>query len=665
MLSGRRAFQGDTRVATLSAILHSEPPGLRAIAPGLPREIETIVARCLRKDLDRRIQHMRDLKLALQELLEEGESGSSSAVPLGKASSRRRALIAGLTAGLVIAAIAWFRNTRGDSAPAARTLPVTSYPGIEVQPALSPDGKQVAFVWDGGTPGQFDVYVKLVDAGTPLRLTNHPGLHSGPAWSPDGRYIAFARVSETDGGIFVVPALGGQERKLADVPRSGAPQLAWSRDGKWLAIAGSDMRHGPVGLSSLSVETGQRRTLTAPSARTGLAAESSPAFSPEGRTLAFIRYRGPATGDIFTVAFLPDGTLAGEPKRLTFDERAIAGLDWTPDGRNLVFSSNRDGARHLWRISYMGGLPERLVMGEDVYELSIARHPAGGVSRLVYSRGTFDTNVWRMAASGDSAPVRLIASTQDDYHAQYSPDGKRIAFASKRSGSEEIWVSAADGSNPAQLTFGGGPANRCPRWSPDSRWIAYDSRINGDADIYVIDAAGGSPRRLTYEASDEVRPSWSRDGRRIYFASNRKGGWQIWSAPAEGGSATQVTQKGGREAFESIDGRYLYYAKATQPGIWKAPVGGGEEARVCEHVSFGNWTLGQQGVYVVRTNTAVPEMYFLDFATGRERRIAEFSNQMRWSRYGPNLSLSPDGRWLLYGLPDLVESDIRMVENFR
>ena len=663
MLTGRRAFQGDTKVSTLSTILHSEPPALRGILPDLPREIETIVARCLRKDLDRRIQHMRDLKLALQELQEEVESGSSSAVPLRKASSRRRAVIAGSIAVLGIVALAWFGLTRKGVAPGARTVPVTSYPGMELQPALSPDGKQVAFIWDGGTPGQLDVYVKLVDAGTPLRLTSHAGLHSGPAWSPDGRYVAFARLSARDGGIFMIPALGGQERRVGEAHKSGAPQLAWSPDGKWLAIAGSDVRSGPVGLSSLSMETGQRRSLISTSPKMGV--EASPTFSPDGRTLAFIRYRGPATGDIFTVAFMPDGTVAGQPKRLTFDDRAIAGLDWTPDGRGLVFSSNRDGARHLWRIPQMGGVPERLAAGEDVYDVSIARHNAAGISRLVYSRGTFDTNVWRMPTAGDGAPVRLIASTQDDYHAQYSPDGKRIAFASKRSGSEEIWVSAADGSNPAQLTFGGGPPHGCPRWSPDNRWIVYDSRMSGDGDIYLIDAAGGSPRRLTNESSDEVRPSWSRDGRRIYFASNRKDGWQIWSAPAAGGPATQVTRKGGREAFESGDGRYLYYAKATEPGIWKAPIDGGEETPVCEQVWFGNWTLVEKGIYVLRTNTPVPEMDFLDFATGREHRIAEFSSQMRWSRYGPNLSVSPDGRWILYGLPDLVESDIMMVENFR
>src|SRR5262249_24878949 len=155
---------------------------------------------------------------------------------------------------------------------------------------------------------------------------------------------------------------------------------------------------------------------------------------------------------------------------------------------------------------------------------------------------------------------------------QYSPDGERIVFASSRSGTSEIWVCDREGQNSIQLTSMNGPATGTPHWSPDSRHIAIDSRPGGNPDIYVIGLEVGTPRRLTSDPSQEVVPSWSRDGRWIYFASNRTGTYQIWKAPAEGGPAVQVTKGGGFHGHESMDGRYLYYAKsANQPGLWRVP----------------------------------------------------------------------------------------------
>jgi eukaryotic-like serine/threonine-protein kinase len=667
MVTGRQAFQRNTNISTLSAIVDSEPQPIHDIRPDVPREIESIVKRCMRKDLDRRIQHLSDLKLTLEELHEQSESYTLTTAPAPKRDYRRRWAGAALVGSVAIAALVWFEVSDKKQTPGARTLPVTSYPGVESQPSLSPDGKQVAFVWGGGTQDRIDIYVKLVDAGSPLRLTNHAGVHTSPAWSPDGRHIAFVRQSETESGIFMIPALGGPERRIADLPPSTFPELAWSPDGKQLILAERDRGRATGGLFSLSVDTGKRQSVTEIRPPENWAeTDGLPAFSPDGRTVAFVRMRGPSTMDLFTIVVRPDGTPGGEPKRLTHDERSITGVDWTADGRDLVFSSNRDGSRHLWRIDAAGGSPERLAAtGEDVYEVSIARQTTPGNSRLVYARRSFDTNIWRIDAVRGGTPTRLIASTQDDYHPAYSPDGKSIAFGSKRSGYEEIWVSHVDGSNPAQLTFEGGPTHGCPRWSPDNRRIAFDSRRAGDSDIYVIDVSGGSPRRLTTESSDEVRPSWSSDGQRIYFASNRKDGWQIWYMSAQGGAPTQVTRNGGREAFESSDGRYLYYAKATAPGVWKLPVKGGEELLVSRYGWSGMWAAANEGIYALRTDTPTPELDYSHFATRKESRIAEFSKHLRLSRYSPSLSLSPDGLWILYGVPDLVESDILMVENFR
>jgi dipeptidyl aminopeptidase/acylaminoacyl peptidase len=206
-----------------------------------------------------------------------------------------------------------------------------------------------------------------------------------------------------------------------------------------------------------------------------------------------------------------------------------------------------------------------------------------------------------------------------------------------------------------------------PRWSPDGRQIAFDSRPAGNGDIFVIDFQGGPPRKLTNEASNEVVPSWSRDGRWIYFASDRTGGsYEVWKMPSTGGSAVQVTRHGGFAAFESPDGRFLYYAKGlTVPGLWRIPTGGGEEIKLLGSLEagyWGYWAVVENGVYYLDTTTK-PGIAFFDITTHRITRVFDLEN--RPAREDPGLAVSPDKRTILYTQLDSSNSDILLVENFR
>src|ERR1051326_6243876 len=244
MLSGKRAFRAETRIATMAAILNQEPALLSEVASGLPTEIERIVARCMRKDLMRRSQSMAEIKIALEELKEETESGSSAGAGVAKRSTRWRWLaLGGVIAAICVAVtLLLLREAR----PPSKELPLTSYPGFQGEPALSPDGNQYAFVWDGGQENALvQLYVSLVRRGAPLRLTNTPSTESRyPSWSPDGQTIAFVRSSprKHTGDLMLIPALGGPERKIADTEppwaTTGAGNaritLAWSPDGKWI-----------------------------------------------------------------------------------------------------------------------------------------------------------------------------------------------------------------------------------------------------------------------------------------------------------------------------------------------------------------------------------------------------------------------------------------------
>jgi len=675
VITGRRAFRGETKVSTLSAILKEEPQPPSSVAEDVPRDLEKIVARCMRKDPARRFQLMEDVKIALEELKEESDSGKlTTEAPAQLAAAQKppnRLLAAGLLAlGLaLIGAGIWLRvfHPGVTGGPPPRVVPLTSYPGLEIEPALSPDGKQVAFAWNGEKEDNFDIYVKLVDAGTPLRLTTNPLPDYSPAWSPDGRYIAFIRWSELGTQVYVIPALGGSERKVTQTAAIAADtgtastgyRLSWSPDGKSLAIVDRGSPKEPNSIYLVSTETREKRRLTFPPA--DYPGDVYPALSPDGGTLAFVRIQGAAAQDVYLEA-CGGGKPSAEPRRLTFDERNVNGIDWTPDGRSVIFSSNRSGTYEMWRIPASGGQPERLALGDGDHP-SISRDG----HRLAFSRSISDYNIWR--ASGPAAtgkgtpPTRLIASTQSEYQPQFSFDGKRIVFGSSRSGSFEIWVCDSEGLNPVQLTSFGGPALGSPRWSPDGRWIAFDCINEGHWDIYVMSAEGGAARRLTTEPSLDVRPSWSRDGRWIYFGSNRSGDWQIWKLPAEGGAAVQVTRKGGREAFESPDGQFLYYAKFGAPGIWRMPVEGAEDTKLVDEAQQAGWAVSNEGL-CFRTPTAAGKriIRFYSFATGQLRDIVELPKARG---YGPGMAVSPDGKWILYSQLDRVDSDLMLVENFR
>jgi Tol biopolymer transport system component len=212
-----------------------------------------------------------------------------------------------------------------------------------------------------------------------------------------------------------------------------------------------------------------------------------------------------------------------------------------------------------------------------------------------------------------------------------------------------------------------------PRWSPDGRQIAFDSRSSdsgreGNADIYIVNAEGGQPRNLTMEPSEDVAPSWSRDGKWIYFGSTRSGSMQIWKVSADGGRAEQVTQEGGFEGFESHDGKFFYYAKGRSvPGIWQIPTAGGKETPLLDHHKAGywrHWTVAEKGIYFATANTpSQPVIEFFSFATGKVTQIATLDKQL--SRWEPGLTISPDGRWLLFAQMDQYGSDVMLVENFR
>jgi hypothetical protein len=394
MVSGRRAFAGESKLATMSAILKEDPKPLQDV----PADIEKIVRRCLRKDPARRFQHMDDLKVSIEEAREDS---ATTGTPAGRAAAPRKGVArwiwlgAGLALALAVLAV-WFA-ARPEPVAAYRRILLTTYPGSERFPTFSPDGRQVAFSWDGEKRENYDIYVKLVDGGEPLRLTSDPADDGYPAWSPDGRFIAFRR---GDHAIYLVSPLGGAERKIAD---AGSPEaqfrggLAWTPDGKAIAFTvGSVKSIGPIVL--LNRDTGERRQLTHPPASNGGGGDLGPAFSPDGKSLAFVRW-GSVTGsnDLYVMA-LPDGA----PKRIDIPHDFLFGLCWTADGKAVVARVDKGGVYALWRAPVPSGQPSRIPGLDDGAmdpAVSGPSHRPGLFARV--SRREYLGPEWRGSEGGD------------------------------------------------------------------------------------------------------------------------------------------------------------------------------------------------------------------------------------------------------------------------
>jgi Tol biopolymer transport system component/serine/threonine protein kinase len=679
--TGEPAFPGATTAEVFAALLGSVSCPPSECLHGISEELDAIVSKALQKDREARYQTMQAFAADLQDLAQRPEprraavykkeaterAGSPSPRPMPRATLiAATALIAGL-------ALAWYiwavRPASHPQAPTLTVVPLTSFTGYKDFGSLSPDGRRIAFSWNGGRGGsggkrERNIYTKTIGPDDPVRLTFAPEDDTLPAWSPDGRYLAFCRAPAPEPrpnryAIYVVAASGGQERKVAE----GGMGVSWAPDGKALALAGLPAEGG--GIFMLSLETGERSQLT--SSHPYL--DNLPVFSPDGRWIAFTRDFGFSAREILVVP-----AHGGAERQLTFDREPTYRAAWTADSREIVFASNRGiGGESLWRIPVQGGPPSRFsATPEGGFYPSISRQG----NRLVYTESFNDTNIYAYEGPGfvtASAPGRfdgpkgLILSSRRDDSPSISPDGERIAFVSKRTGNEEIWVCDRNGGRPAQLTSFKGPGTGTPRWSPDGHWIAFDSLAAGNPNIYVMSANGGASRRLTTGPSGNFMPSWTPDGNWIYFKSDRSGSDQIWKIPAAGGAPTQVTRGGASEGFASPDGKLVYFTKRVWGAIWAVPVNGGPEKPVLELERYDriyrSWGVLDRGIYFMSKEEGPHQtIRFFSFATRRTTSLVTLDREPIWNY--PDVALSSDGRQLLSARLDQEVNDLMLVENF-
>jgi Tol biopolymer transport system component/DNA-binding winged helix-turn-helix (wHTH) protein len=594
----------------------------------------------------------------------------AAATPLPPLQPARRSLafiaLASILLAAAVGAVVYALASR--SAPAepaltsVRFVAMTSGPLNETDPALSPDGTRLAFAMrpDANDLGPADVYIIEGAGRTPERLTRHPADDRYPVWSPDARSLAFIRIDGRTCDVMLMPLADRRERRLGACGNVEEPRPSWSADGEWLVESfapGPDPIRG-WRIARLSTSTGVREELTLPAP--GTLGDHSPAVSPDGSRIAFIRGINGATADLYVMPFS-----GGTPTRVTWDNQDLIGVDWSADNRSLVYATDRAGGYTIWRAGIDGGTPQLVVGGA-----AKLKHPsvARTTGRVTYESWSYEINLWEVPVSSrldleaDAPAARPIVRTSDQWNhsPDLSPDGQQLAFVSTRSGGAELWIADRDGGHPRRLTAFGRAVIRPPRWSPDGASILISASVNGQLDLYAVTVANGHPLRLTDDQDDEIAPSWSHDGRSVLFGARRSGAWQVMRMTIADRSRTQLTSAGGYAAQASPDGASILFTRLEQPGVWTMAASGGEARLLVPTVRAAenaNWRVTTNGIYYIGASGDRPVIRRAPLTGGPGVDVAWIGNYS-W----PGFAISADGTRVIYAHWDRRESNIMAMD---
>jgi eukaryotic-like serine/threonine-protein kinase len=518
MLAGRRPFVGGSGAAVVHAVLHEAPEPLTHLRPEVPAELDRILSRMLAKDPGRRHANAAEVLADLRSVLGLPSTGSlSPSAPSAPRGPRRRLAWAALgsavlAAGIAVGLLAWRRGGAAPDLLPGQIVRLTDLQGSETFPSLSPDG--TFFVYSKVVDGSFDLFLQRVAGGKPINLTpGSPADDYQPAFSPDGQQIAF-RSAREGGGIFLMGATGESVNRLTDFGFNPA----WSPDGREIAVATEEafdprMRSSLSQIVRIDVATGARRPLAV---QDGV----QPAWSPHGLRIAFWGVAQP--GNRRAIRTVPvDG---GSPATVVDDAFYNWSPVWSPDGRFLYFASNRSGSMNLWRVAVdersgrVSGTPQPITTSSEWSALpSLSRDG----HRLIYATDSSRSFVELVPFDPETArvegpPALAYQGARDILSCDISPDGTWLALWASFP-AEDLLLIRPDGGDLRQLT-NDLARDRTPYWSPDGRRILFASNRSGKYEAWTIGSDGSGLTQITHLPDQPVfYPFWSPDGRQIGF----------------------------------------------------------------------------------------------------------------------------------------------------
>ena len=573
--------------------------------------------------------------------------------------------LAGLLVGALIAGLVVWKFATPAPPSAMRFSAITNFAGVQAQPAISPDGRSVAFVSD--RDGHYNLYVTLVSGGSLVQITDSPNLKESPRWSPDGTEVVFSQLNDSGiPDIWEVPALGGTPRRLI----FGAKDPDWSPDGRSLAYL--NMADDTIWISDAS---GQNRRRVVPPPASPLA-NTEPRFSPDGRELALVLRPGGPYGELAVA-----DVASGKVRQLTHDNALALSPAWSPDGHSIYFASSRGGTMNIWKIVAAGGEPEQITSGQgDDAELDVSKDG----KRIVFSTFRLNMHIVQLDLEAKAGERNLKVLTTDPARNQiapvYSPDGKRLAYFSNRKGAEKesIWVSNADGSNSVELVQDN-RVNIFPQWTPDGEHLVYNSEASGlheGAEYRLISISGGAPLTLTPSAPDFLFDAGPQ-GRLLY--KNSEGRVQSYSLSNHQTQtlAPHLPGNSWGQLRWSPDGHSIAYEVGpsagddSKAGLWV------DDLKNPPRQIFRGWVLtyarGPRGmIYVLEGKADMTGVFWkvgwngqgLTRLSATVPLISSYWTQMPRAPQ-EYFDVSPDGRDLAIGTQGVLQANIGVIEDVR
>ncbi|HKH49357.1 MAG TPA: protein kinase [Thermoanaerobaculia bacterium] len=523
MLTGRRPFVGGAGAAVVHAVLHEAPEPLAHLRPDVPAELDRIVSRMLAKDPGQRPADAAEALADLRSVLGLPTTGSGSLSPSAPRRPQRRLTWAALgavalAAGVAMGLLVWRRGGAAPDVRPGQIAQLTDLQGSETFPSLSPDG--TFFVYTKIIDGNADLFLQRVAGGKPINLTAGSPAHDyQSAFSPDGQQIAF-RSEREGGGIFLMGATGESVKRLTDFGFNPA----WSPDGREIAVATEGAfdprtRYSVSQIVRIDVATGAQRSLAV---QDGV----QPAWSPNGMRIAFWGLAQPdSRRAIWTIPV--DG---GSPVTVVDDAFYNWSPVWSPDGRFLYFASNRGGNMNLWRVAVdersgrVSGTPQPITTSSEWSALpSLSRDG----HRLIYATESSRSFVELVpfdpkTAQVDGLPALAYQGARAILSCDVSPDGAWLALGTS-SPTEDLLLIRPDGGDLRQLT-NDLARDRTPYWSPDGRRILFASNRGGKYEAWTIRPDGSGLTQITHLPDQPVAyPFWSTDGKQIGFHYSNHG----------------------------------------------------------------------------------------------------------------------------------------------
>jgi serine/threonine-protein kinase len=672
MLTGTAPHTGPTAQAIIARLISQPPTPVTVLRAGVPPAVDGAIMRALAKSPADRFPTAAAFVRALDE----------TRAPARRWSARHLVLLGVVTAAVAVAVALGIRGrTPAGSIRLGRVTHLTRDPALELDPALSPDGRTIAYA--AGPPGAMRIYVRQIDGGRPIAIAEAlPEHQRWPQWSPDGARIVFQvghaerenDVRTRPNALYVVPALGGVPRPLVQDSTWSAITPAWSPDGSRIAFVRAAGVDGNA-IQLIQADGGEPRTIV-----DSLDAPHELRWSPDGARLAYVTHNSRfALGTVHlgndapTAIWVID-VASGKQHPITAGTSIDVSPVWTDGGRALLFVSNRDGSRDVYRVRLSAsgdptGVPERITSGLNAHGLDLSRDG----KTLAYSAFTAYSHIWSvpLPATGVASLANATQITTSDETIEgiaLSSDGKWLAFDSDRSGNGDIWKISVDGGQPVQLTTDP-TGDYVQDWSFDDREIAFHSFRTGKRQVFVMSADGTNVQRVTTTEEQVANPEFSPDALSIAFeiyigvrdeilVSSRAKRGAPWGPPR------QLTTHGGSDPSWSPDGRLIAYVR---DGLWvMAPNGTGDRLVVPGRSgkagiapAFAYWSADSRTIYYKAYDEQErSSIWAVPVAGGTPRLLIRFNDPARPSN---RREFATDGKRLYFTIAQ-PESDIWLME---